>query len=259
MDTSMDCHSILKCRKMVSYSQEPPVRHLHGLDAVVDGVPVTPRIGCPVEISTLWLNAVMFCLELAEKAEDKKFIKDWKGMPDLIKSSFIETFWDENKGYLADYVNDDYKDWTVRPNMVIATSLEYSPLSKEMKKSVLDIITGELLTPKGLRTLSPKSTMYKGIYEGDQESRDKAYHQGTVWPWLLEHYCRGYLNLYKQSGVAHVKKLLDGFEEEMTIQGIGTISEIYNGDPPHNAKGAISQAWSVSALLQIFKMIENLK
>ncbi len=236
-----------------------PGKALTWMDAVVQGVPVTPRIGCPVEISALWYNAIKFCLELAEKADDKKFIKEWKDLPELIKTSFIETFWDDSKGYLADVVNENFKDWLVRPNMVIATSLDYSPLSKEMKKSILDKITSELLTPRGLRTLSPKNPVYKGIYEGDQDTRDKAYHQGTVWPWLLEHYCRGYLNIYKQSGIAYVKKLLDGFEEEMTNNGIGSISEIYNGDPPHTAKGAISQAWSVSALLQIFKMIETLK
>ncbi len=229
------------------------------MDAVVMGVPVTPRIGCPVEINALWYNAVMFCIELATKANDKMFIEEWKDIPLLIKNSFLENFWDQKKGFLADFINDDFKDFTVRPNMVIATSLKYSPLSNEMKKSILDITSNELLTPRGLRTLSPKNPVYKGVYEGNQEKRDKAYHQGTVWPWLLEHYCRGYLNLYKQSGIGHVKKLLDGFEEEMTIHGIGSISEIYNGDPPHQAKGAISQAWSVSALLQIFKMIETFK
>src|SRR5208337_3871499 len=142
-----------------------------------------------VEISALWFNAVMFCLELAEKAGDTKFTDDWKVLPSLIQKSFLETFWDESKGYLADVVNDNFKDWSVRPNMVVATSLIYSPLTNEMKKSILDKISSELLTPRGLRTLSPKSPVYKGVYEGNQDSRDKAYHQGTVWPWLLEHYC----------------------------------------------------------------------
>jgi glycogen debranching enzyme len=126
-----------------------------------------------------------------------------------------------------------------------------------MSKSILDVVQNELLTPKGLRTLSPKNINYKGIYEGSQEQRDEAYHQGTVWPWLLEPYTRVYLNLHKQSGISHIKKILEGFEEEMTIHGVGTISEIYNGDPPHHPKGAISQAWSVAALLQMFKMLEK--
>jgi glycogen debranching enzyme, archaeal type, putative len=234
-----------------------PGKALTWMDAVVHGVPVTPRTGYQVEINALWYNAVKFSLQLAEIAKDSKFIKDWKDIPGKIESSFVETFWSCGRGYLADYVNGDLKDCSVRPNMVIAASLEYSLLSDEMKKTIIDLTTSELLTPRGLRTLTPKSPDYKGVYEGTQESRDKAYHQGTVWPWLLEPYCKAYLKLHKQSGVAHVKKLLEGFEEEMTKHGIGTIAEIYNGDPPHQAQGAISQAWSVAALLQMFKMIES--
>jgi glycogen debranching enzyme len=196
-------------------------------------------------------------LELAGKFGDSKFVKAWQDLPEKIEKSYIDTFWSCGKGYLADYVNGDQKDCSIRPNMVIAASLDYTPLTDEMKKVVIDLATSELLTPRGLRTLSPKDPNYKGVYEGSQESRDKSYHQGTVWPWLLEPYCKAYLKLHKQSGVAHVKKLLDGFEEEMTKYGIGTIAEIYNGNPPHQAKGAISQAWSVAALLQMFSMIEQ--
>jgi predicted glycogen debranching enzyme len=227
------------------------------MDAVVHGKPVTPRIGCPVEINALWYNAVKFSLLLAEKADDQSFIKAWKKLPEKIASSFISEFWDTNKNYLADCVTETFKDWSVRPNMVIAASLPFSPLTDEMKKAIIDLATNELLTPRGLRTLSPKNPGYKGVYEGDQATRDAIYHQGTVWPWLLEHYCNGYLKLRKQSGISHVQKILNGFEEEMTLHGIGTISEIYNGDPPHQGKGTISQAWSVSALLQIWKMIEQ--
>lgn len=227
------------------------------MDAVYNGVPVTPRSGYAVEINALWYNAICFTLELAEKENDKKFIEEWKDVPELINKSFLEVFWNDEKNYLADYVNGSTKDWSVRPNMVIAASLDYSPLTKEMKKAVVDVVSSELLTPRGLRTLSPKNMDYKGVCEGNQETRDKAYHQGTVWPWLLEPYCRAYLKLHKNSGVAHVKEILYGFEEEMMNHGIGSVSEIYNGDPPHQAKGTISQAWSVAALLQMFKMIES--
>ena len=113
------------------------------------------------------------------------------------------------------------------------------------------------MTPQGLRTLSPKNPLYKGIYEGKQEIRDEAYHQGTVWPWLLEHFCATYLKIYKTSGLSLVKKLYYGFEEDMNVNGIGSVSEIYDGDPPHKGKGAISQAWSVAALLRIRRMIKN--
>jgi predicted glycogen debranching enzyme len=233
-----------------------PGKALTWMDAVIHGVPATPRTGYQVEINALWYNALIFSLELAKKSDDKKFIKAWKDLPEKVNKSFLETFWDAEKGYLADFICEDKKNWAVRPNMVIAASLDYSPLTNEMKKSILDLTTSELLTPRGLRTLSPKNPNYRGVYEGSQEARDQVYHQGTVWTWLLEPYCKAYLNIYKQTGIAHVKKLLDGFEEEMTKYGIGTIAEIYNGDPPHQAKGTISQAWSVSALLQMFKMIQ---
>lgn len=235
-----------------------PGKALTWMDAVVYGDPVTPRTGYQVEINALWYNAIMFSLALAEKAGDKKFIKEWAYLPEKVRSSYIETFCNCERGYLADYVNGDFKDWSVRPNMVIAASLDYSPLTNEMKKAVIDLAEKELLTTRGLRTLSPQNPNYKGIYEGSQENRDRAYHQGTVWPWLLEPYCRAYLKLHKKTGVSHVKRLLDGFEEDLHIHGIGTIAEVYNGDPPHLAKGTISQAWSVAALLQMFAMLDQL-
>ena len=227
------------------------------MDAIVDGIPVTPRIGAPVEISALWYNAVSFSLELAEKAGDTKFIQEWKDLPERIGSSFINVFWDESAGYLADYADGDFKDMSVRPNQVIAVALKYSPLTTEMKKSILDIAENELLTPYGLRTLSPKNPQYKGVYEGNQEQRDLAYHQGTAWPWLLEHFCKAYLDIHKQTGLSLVKKIYEGFEEEMSDRGIGSVSEVYDGDPPYQGKGTISQAWSVAALLRIRRMIKS--
>jgi predicted glycogen debranching enzyme len=227
------------------------------MDAVIDSRGVTPRIGYPVEIQALWYNAVMFTLSLAEEAGDKKFVKAWKDLPEFIAESFVANFWDEDKGYLADVVNCDDKDWSIRPNQVFATSLPYSMIDDEIKKSVLDVVNSQLVTPRGLRTLSPNDPNYKGVYEGSQNDRDLAYHQGTVWPWLLEGFSAGWLRIHKKSGVAYINSLLHGFEEEMTQHGLATISEVYNGDPPHQAKGAISQAWSVAALLQMFKMIEK--
>jgi len=215
------------------------------MDAVVRGKGVTPRIGYPVEIQALWYNAVMFTLSLAREVGDKKFVKSWQDLPIQIAESFVAAFWDEEKGYLADVVNNDVKDWSIRPNQVYATSLPYSMIDDRMMKSVLDVVNSQLVTPRGLRTLSPEDLNYKGVYEGTQDERDSAYHQGTVWPWLLEGFSAGWLRVHKKSGVAHIKNLLYGFEEEMTQHGIGSIAEIYNGDPPHLAKGTISQAWSV--------------
>ena len=182
-------------------------RPLTWMDAMVDGWPVTPRPGFVVEINALWYNAVCQALEWAAD-RDKKFVKSWAPLPGEIALSFNEFFWNSEKAYLADYFNDDEKDMSVRPNQVIAVSVEYSPLSIEMKKSILDVVEGELLTPRGLRTLSPKNEAYKGVCEGDQRARDLAYHQGTVWPWFLEHFIKGYLGVHKKSGYQKVKQLL---------------------------------------------------
>jgi predicted glycogen debranching enzyme len=229
------------------------------MDAVVEGRPVTPRNGMAVEVNALWYNAVMYSLYLAGTAGDATFIGEWEPIANRIKESFVNTFWDDQKGYLADVVNGNGHDWSVRPNQVFATCFQFIPLKPNQCKSILDVIESELLTPKGLRTLSPKNLNYRGTYEGNQSRRDHAYHQGSVWPWLLEHFCRGYLKIHKRSGLTFVKKILTNFEEDMMTHGIGTISEIYDGDPPHFPRGAISQAWSVGALLRLNDMIEEIE
>lgn len=225
------------------------------MNAFVNGKPVTPRIGFPVEVNALWYNAVVFCLELAEKANDKIFTEKWKDLPDKIKKSFTNTFWDDEKLYLADYVNGNFKDRSVRPNMIFAVSLPYSPLTILQQKKVLDVVKSELLTPRGLRTLSPKNEKYKGIYKGDQAHRDEAYHQGTVFPWLLGHFAESYLKLHGKGGLQLVKNLYSQFEPEMQEYCLGSVPELYDGDPPHFPGGAISQAASVAELLRIKRMI----
>jgi predicted glycogen debranching enzyme len=239
------------------YAGEPG-RALTWMDAVVNGKPVTPRIGYAVEINALWYNAVSFSLDLAKRAKDEGFIREWESLPALIRDSFRNMFWDANKGYLADVADLQTKDWSVRPNQVIAASLEFSPLDTEVKKCLMAVVERELLTPRGLRTLSPKNLNYKGIYKGTQEQRDLAYHQGTVWPWLLEHFCEAYMNLHKESGIGFLESLINGFEPVITELGIGTIPEIFDGDPPHRARGAISQAWSVAAMLRIIERYEKM-
>jgi predicted glycogen debranching enzyme len=227
------------------------------MDAVVYGKPVTPRIGYDVEINALWYNAIMFALEVAKKARDKDFVAQWEELSKLISKSFIETFWSDEKRYLADYVDDEQQHWEVRPNMVFAASLPFSMIDEDKMRLVLRRIEKELLTPKGLRTLSPNHPSYKGTYEGNQEQRDNAYHQGTVWPWLLGHYVEAYLKLYGKQGIPYAEKIFHGFEEDMTIAGLGSISEIYDADPPYHPRGAISQAWSVAEILRIKCMIET--
>jgi len=237
---------------------DAPGKALTWMDAVVNGIPVTPRRGYAVEINALWYNAVCFSLEMAYMEDDKKFIKEFEMMPALIKRSFVEIFWDEKLGYLADYVNDDEgKNTFIRPNMVIAVSLRYSMLDKEQMKKVLDIADKDLVTVRGLRSLSPRNEFYQGICKGNQEERDNAYHQGTVWPWLYGPFCEGWLKVYGQQGVQKVKKLIYGLEAVMSEHGISTISEIYDGDPPHSPHGSISQAWSVGEVLRIIDLLET--
>lgn len=227
------------------------------MDAMVEGKPVTPRTGFAVEINALWYNAVMFAIELAAENGDKDFVSKWKPIADAFPAAFIENFWDEKRGYLADYTHDEYKDFSVRPNQVFATSLPFTPLTEEMRVRLLERIKSELLTPRGLRSLAPKNVLYKGIYSGTQTERDLAYHQGTVYPWLLGHFVEGYLKIHGKSGVSFVTSLYRGFEDVMMEHGIGTISEVYDGDPPHKAGGAISQAWNVAELLRINWLIRN--
>jgi predicted glycogen debranching enzyme len=237
---------------------DAPGKSLTWMDAVVNGIPITQRKGYAVEINALWYNAVCFALEMARQVKDRKFIKEYENLPELINSSFQELFCDHQRGYLADYVNDDEgKNYFVRPNMVVAVSLPYSMLTKDQMKRVLDIANKELVTPRGLRTLSPGNPFYKGTYHGDQEERDNAYHNGTVWPWLFGPFCEGWLKVYGKQGEQRIRKLIYGLEEVMNEHGVSTISEIYDGDPPHAPNGAISQAWSVGEVLRIIDLLEN--
>jgi predicted glycogen debranching enzyme len=237
---------------------DAPGKALTWMDAVVNGVPVTQRNGYAVEINALWYNAVCFALEMARAAKDRSFVREYEMLPELIKKSFLEIFWDEKLGYLADYVNDDEgRNTFVRPNMVIAVSMPYSMLDKDQMKKVLNVADRELVTPRGLRTLSPGNILYKGLYRGNQEERDSAYHQGTVWPWLYGPFCEGWLKVYGNQGVAKVRKLIFGLEAVMSEHGVSTLSEIHDGDPPHSPQGAISQAWSVGEVLRIIELLES--
>lgn len=234
-----------------------PGMALTWMNAVVYGKPVTPRTGLAVEVNALWYNAVMFAIELATVAGDTKFIARWQKIAEMIPESFLQTFWNEEKGYLADYIDGEYNDWSVRPNMVFATSLPYSPISEEIRKKVLSKIKQELLTIRGLRTLTPVSAAYKGSCSGDQTQRDQSYHQGTVWPGLFGHFAEGYLRIHGKSGLSFIKSYYEEFDQTLTEHGVGSISEIYDGDPPHTPRGAISHAWSVAEILRVHGLIEE--
>ena len=229
------------------------------MDAVVDGRPVTGRDGYQVEINALWYNAICYTLEMASAHKDNAFVSKWKTMPDKVKASFNELFWYEKEGYLADYVGVEGQNTFIRPNQVIACAMPHCMLDEGRKDKVIKIIKQHLLTPKGLRTLSPSNPLYEGRYQGAQPERDRQYHQGTVWPWLLEHYVKACFDVKGDGYLFQAEEILNHFVEDMTIAGIGSVSEIYDGDPPHHPKGAVSQAWSVGALLRINEMIEKRK
>lgn len=226
------------------------------MDAVVDGKPVTGREGYQVEVNALWYNAVRYALELARKSKDTAFVERWEPMPERIRKSFLELFWYEREEFLADYVDEHGQNTFIRPNQIIACSLPYGMLGEGMKRSVIDTVRRHLLTPKGLRTLSPRNPLYEGRCVGDQPTRDRAYHQGTVWPWLLEHYVKACFDMHGKAFLPEARDMLKNFEEDISVSGIASINEIYDGDPPHNPRGAVSQAWSVGAILRIAQMIE---
>lgn len=220
------------------------------MDAVVNGNPVTQRMGKVVEINALWYNAICFCLEVAKLVDDTAFVTKWEKYPHLIMQSFVGTFWDERKQYLADCINGSIADWSIRPNQIFALSMPYSPVPEYLRRSILDVVKAELLTPKGLRTLSPKDKKYKGICQGNQEERDLAYHQGTVWPWLLGHYAQACVNVLGEGADDILHGIIGDFNLMVGDTCLNSIPEIYNGDFPHESVGAVAQAWSVAEALR---------
>ena len=229
------------------------------MNAIYHGKPITPRNGLAVEVNALWYNAICFSLEVATLVKDKSFIAKWKKWPEMIKASFNRLFWNDEKGYLADYINQRKTDWSIRPSQILAVSLPYSIIEKEKAKQVVDTVKNHLLSPRGLRTLAPRNEGYIGRYEGNAENREHATHQGSVFPWLLEHYAEAYLKVYGAKGITHIKDLKNNFEEVMHEHGLGTVSELYDGDPPHSPRGSISYAPSVASALQIIDKIETME
>ncbi|MCL2098157.1 MAG: glycogen debranching enzyme N-terminal domain-containing protein [Bacteroidales bacterium] len=230
---------------------------LNWMDAVVNGKSVSPRIGYQVEVNALWYNALSYVLELAEQHRDTKFVKQWEPVREKTAQNFLPIFWSEERNHLADYVGPEGQNIFYRPNQILACALPYSPLSDETKQKALAAIEHELLTPKGLRTLSPRNPLYIGRYEGNQTERYQAQHQGTVYPWLLSFYIEANFRLYGRQFAAKAKELIAGFEEDMMIHGLCTISELYHGDPPHSPHGCIAQASSVAAILRSMHLIEQ--
>ena len=238
------------------FSGEPGVQ-LTWMDAKVGDWVVTPRTGKAVEIQALWFNALRVMEGLAEKFGDKVNQKQYKTMAASARKSFNEQFWNQQTGCLYDVVNRDERDASIRPNQVLAVSLFHSMVSKPRAKSILHVIERELLTPRGLRTLSPSDPGYIGRYEGGPRSRDGSYHQGTVWPWLMGSYITAYAKTFgEKAGRQFATEWLTGFEDHLSEACLAQVSEIFDGDPPHTPRGCIAQAWSVAELLRA--AVENI-
>ncbi len=225
------------------------------MNSTLHGRPVIPRSGYLVEFNALWYNALRFGASLED--EGSADAVRWNEAADKMKEPFVDMFMNE-AGYLYDYVDGTYADPSVRPNMAVAIGLDYSPLDRRQRKSVLDVVTRELLTPKGLRTLSPKSYGYRPAYLGSPEEREMALHQGPARPWLMGFYADAYLRVFGMSGVSYIDRMLIGFEDEMPNGCIGSLSQLYDGNPPFAGRGAISHATNVAEVLRTLRTLKRL-
>ncbi|MDO4172825.1 MAG: amylo-alpha-1,6-glucosidase, partial [Prevotellaceae bacterium] len=227
-------------------------RPMTWMNSMANGKPVVPRTGYIVEINALWYNALEFCAEIMTAEGDTESATQLEVLAAQVKESFQKTFITE-AGYLLDYVEEGIVDMNVRPNMIFAVAMDHSPLDTPQQKTVLDFCTRELLTPKGLRSLSPKSGGYNPMYVGQQTQRDYAYHQGTAWPWLEGFYIEACIKLYKQTRLSFIERQLVGFEDEMSYHALGSISELFDGNPPFHGRGAMSFAMNVAEILRASK------
>jgi predicted glycogen debranching enzyme len=229
------------------------------MDACVDGVPVTPRHGLAVEINALWYSLLAHLVELCERADDAWNADAWRTHRDKVAAAFRQAFWLPDGPYLADVKREGPPDLSIRPNMILAAAIARSPLTPAERLDVVRVVEAELLTPRGLRTLAPDDPAYVGRYGGGPRERDMAYHQGTVWPWLLGSYVEAVLRARGRSAgvVAPLRALLDGFADHLEVAGIGHVSEVFDGDPPHRPGGTIAQAWNVAEMLRAYALLEE--
>lgn len=232
-------------------------RPLTWMGTMIDGTALTPRRGYAVEVQALWYNAVQYTLAVAKRQGDKEFVKAWKDIPERIKSSFVNKFWLEEEGYVADYVNYDEVNKFIRCNMVVAVGLDYKMLTEEQIVRVLQTVNNHLLTPRGIRTLSPRNILYKSNYNEDQRSQDLASRNGSAWIWPLMFYVKACFDIGGERYVEDAKRILEAFDDELQTKCVGSLSERFEGDPPHGARGSISHATSVAGLLYINTLVDK--
>jgi predicted glycogen debranching enzyme len=229
---------------------EPGVQ-LTWMDAKVGDWVVTPRRGKPVEIQALWYNALSILADLRKRAGRADEAATLLASAKAVKERFVETFWNTDASCLYDVVDGDHKDGSIRPNQIFALCLPHTLLPKDKARAVLATVEDHLVTPYGLRSLAPGHPEYRGRYEGGPSQRDAAYHQGTVWSWLLGPYADALIKTNGATGKTKAKKALEGIAAHLLEEGLGTISEIFDGDAPHTPRGCPAQAWSVGEALRI--------
>ena len=225
------------------------------MNAYINGRAVTERAGYQVETNALWYNAI--CFALANERKNGSFYKKWTPVKELIEKNYQPTFWNADLGFLADYVDSSGQHMELRPNQLWAVSLDYICVDDEVISNVMRLVNAELVTRRGIRTLSPRDVRYKGVYEGNQQERDEAYMNGCAWPFLLAQYAYASFNMMGKNFIKRAEWLTEGFYEDLFKHGVGCFSELYDGDPPHEPHGAISSAMTTAALLNINWLIEK--
>ena len=225
------------------------------MNAYINGRAVTERAGYQVETNALWYNAIAFAL--AHERKNSAFYKKWVTIKELIEENYQPLFWNADLGFLADYVDNAGQHLELRPNQLWPVSLDYRCVDDEVISSVMRVVNAELVTRRGIRTLSPRDVRYKGVYEGPQPQRDEAYQNGSAWPFLLAQYAYASFNMMGKNFIKRAEWLTEGFYEDLSKHGVGCFSELYDGDPPHEAHGAISSALTTAALLNINWLIEK--
>ncbi|MBE0520497.1 glycogen debranching protein, partial [Candidatus Bathyarchaeota archaeon] len=226
------------------------------MDAAIDGQPVTPRAGKAVEVQALWYNALKIMELLANRFKEKDEAERYAEMAEKTRKSFVEKFWNPRKDCLFDVISEHGEDDSLRPNQVIAVALDFTMLDNAKNEKIVDVVHRELLTPYGLRTLARNDPRYVGVYAGDRRSRDKAYHNGTVWPWLLGPFTtaflktKGYTDYRRECALKNFLSPL--LTERISKSGLGVLNEIFDGEPPYTSRGCIAQAWSVAEPFRVY-------
>ena len=233
---------------------------LSWMNAYINGNPVTERPGYQVETNAFWYNSICFAVEMESRFNgNNAFVREWTAVRDLIKANFQKTFWNEDRGILADYVDGSGQNLQMRPNQLFAIWVKNSPVDEELHRQIFRAVASELETGRGIRTLSPRDPAYKGVYEGSQIDRDLAYHQGCTRPWLLQFYVDLGFRLNGESFLNKAEWLCEGFYQDLGKHGVGAFSELYDGDPPQEPHGAIASALSTAALLAVDYIMDKYK